>query len=229
MAIETSSQYHGENQHSEQSGENPQAAPDPLPESVQEEPGAAEQAKNPSPEEKLQALEEQIAELKDQYLRKAAEFENFRKRMYREKQEAIDFANQSLLLDLIPIIDDFERAIKAADASQKAATDFTAFYEGISMIEKRLSSQLEHKWGLKRYDSTGEPFDPNRHEAIMMEKSQDIVEPVVKEDFIKGYILKERVVRCAKVKVLMPEQSLTDRETEKADPHGDAASGENPS
>jgi molecular chaperone GrpE len=73
------------------------------------------------------------------------------------------------------------------------------------MIEKRLSSQLENKWGLKRFDSAGTPFDPNRHEALMMEKSPDIAEPVVQEDFLKGYALKDRIVRSAKVKVLMPE------------------------
>jgi molecular chaperone GrpE len=73
------------------------------------------------------------------------------------------------------------------------------------MIEKRLVSQLENKWGLKRFDSAGEVFDPNRHEAIMMEKSADAEEPLVAEDFIKGYTLKDRVVRPAKVKVIMPE------------------------
>ncbi|MDR1955637.1 MAG: nucleotide exchange factor GrpE [Treponema sp.] len=199
-------QYHDENQEPEQAPSEAQDA-DQLPEeegSVQEEPN--EPAATSSLEEKLKDLQGQHAELRDQYLRKAAEFENFRKRINREKQEAIDFANQSLLLDLIPIIDDFERAIKAADASQQAEADFTVLYEGISMIEKRLSAQLEHKWGLKRYDSSGEPFDPNRHEAIMMEKSPDIPEPVVQEDFIKGYTLKDRVIRSAKVKVLMPEQ-----------------------
>jgi molecular chaperone GrpE len=162
-----------------------------------------ESSGEPSLEEKCTALEEQIREAKDQYLRKAADFENFRKRMNREKQEAIDFANQSLLLDLILIIDDFERAIKSAEVSK----DFDGFYEGINMIEKRLSSQLENKWGLKRFDSAGETFDPNRHEAIMMDKSPDITEPVVQEDFLKGYTLKDRVVRSAKVKVLMPEDA----------------------
>ncbi|MDR3171472.1 MAG: nucleotide exchange factor GrpE [Treponema sp.] len=152
-------------------------------------------------EEKVADLEARLAELNDQYLRKAAEFENFRKRMNREKQEAIDFANQSLLLDLIQTIDDFERAIKSADTSK----DFSGFYEGVTMIEKRLSSQLENKWGLKRFDSAGEPFDPNRHEALMMEKSADITEPVVREDLLKGYTLKDRVIRAAKVTVLMPE------------------------
>ncbi|MDR3343920.1 MAG: nucleotide exchange factor GrpE [Treponema sp.] len=160
-----------------------------------EDPGEQDRA------EKVADLEAQLAEASDQYLRKAAEFENFRKRMNREKQEAIDFANQSLLLDLIQIIDDFERAIKSADTSK----DFTGFYEGVIMIEKRLSSQLEHKWGLKRFDSAGEGFDPNRHEALMMEKSGDITEPVVQEDLLKGYTLKDRVIRPAKVKVLMPE------------------------
>jgi molecular chaperone GrpE len=158
-----------------------------------------------SPEEKLVCLESQLAEAKDLYLRKAAEFENFRKRMNREKQDAIEFANQNLLLDLIPIMDDFERAIKAAETSPKAAADFDAFLEGIIMIEKRLGVQLENKWGLKRFDSAGEVFDPNRHEAIMMDKSPEIDEPVVQEDFLKGYTLKDRVVRSAKVKVLMPE------------------------
>ncbi|MDR3334348.1 MAG: nucleotide exchange factor GrpE [Treponema sp.] len=152
-------------------------------------------------EEKVADLEARLAELNDQYLRKAAEFENFRKRMNREKQEAIDFANQSLLLDLIQTMDDFERAIKSADTSK----DFSGFYEGVTMIEKRLSSQLENKWGLKHFDSAGEPFDPNRHKALMMEKSADITEPVVREDLLKGYTLKDRVIRTATVTVLMPE------------------------
>jgi molecular chaperone GrpE len=168
-----------------------------------------------SPEEQIADLEAKLAEANDQYLRKAAEFENFRKRMNQEKQSAIDFANQSLLLDLISIIDDFERAIKAAETQREAAgqdpeqisASFNGLHEGISMIEKRLVSQLENKWGLKRFDSAGEPFDPNRHEAIMMEKSSEISDPVVAEDFIKGYTLKERVVRAAKVKVLMPENA----------------------
>jgi molecular chaperone GrpE len=154
-----------------------------------------------SSEKRIAELEARLAEAEDQFLRKAADFENFRKRMNREKQDAIDFANQSLLLDLIPIIDDFERALKSSETSK----DFNSLYEGIGMIEKRLSSQLENKWGLKRFDSEGEPFDPNRHEALMMEKSAEVTEPKIIGDFLKGYTLKDRVVRSAKVKVLMPE------------------------
>ncbi|MDR2521012.1 MAG: nucleotide exchange factor GrpE, partial [Spirochaetaceae bacterium] len=158
-----------------------------------------------TPEQRVLELEGQLAAEHDLYLRKAADFDNYRKRSAREKQEAIEFANQSLLLDLIPILDDFERALKAAAASQKTEADFNALFDGIGMIEKRLSSQLESKWQLTRFDSAGEPFDPDKHEALTMEKSAELTEATVQEDFVKGYSLKGRVIRPAKVKVLMPE------------------------
>jgi molecular chaperone GrpE len=182
------------------------------PDSVSAEPERPEKqdAEQPEPltaEEKIAGLEENLKEANNQYLRKAADFENFRKRMNREKQDAIEFANQCLLLDLIPVIDDFDRAIKSAETMASTSKEFDSFYEGITLIEKRLVTQLENKWGLKRFDSAGEAFDPNRHEAIMMEKSPETPEPVVQEDFLKGYTLKDRVIRSAKVKVLMPEEA----------------------
>ena len=183
---------------------------------------AASEAKPLSPEQKCAALEAQLAELNDQYLRKAADFENFRKRMNREKQELTEFANQNLLLDLLPVIDDFERAIKSAETSK----DFASFYEGIAMIEKRLSTQLENKWGLKRFDSEGAPFDPNRHEALQMEKAAGIAEAVVKEDYVKGYLLKDRVIRFAKVKVLVPEPAAESDHSRVAGRGSPPASGE---
>jgi molecular chaperone GrpE len=154
-------------------------------------------------EQRASELEAKLADLNDQYLRKAADFENYRKRMIREKQEITEFANQNLILDLLPVIDDFERAIKSAGTSQ----DFKSFYEGVTMIEKRLSAELENKWGLKRFDSEGQPFDPNRHEALQVEKAAGVQEAVVKEDYVKGYLLKDRVIRFAKVKVLMPDDA----------------------
>jgi molecular chaperone GrpE len=177
---------------------------------VNAETESSEEAKVETPLEKINALEAQVAELKDQYLRKAADFENFRKRMNQEKQSAIDYANQSLLLDIIPIIDDFERAIKSADDSE----DFASFHEGVSMIEKRLINDLANKWGLKRYDSANQPFNPEIHEAIMMDKSADVSEPTVSDDFLKGYMLKDRVVRAAKVKVLMPADNAAKESAE---------------
>jgi molecular chaperone GrpE len=189
----------------ENSTENPaesQAEQDVSEQSAEKDAKADGAADKPlTPEEKIAELETQLAETRDQLLRKAADFENFRKRMNQEKQNAIEFANQSLLLDIIPVIDDFERAIQSGEK----AADLNAFIEGVKMIEKRLTGQLESKWGLKRFNSAGEPFDPNKHEALMMEKSPDVTEAVVQEDLVKGYMLKDRVIRPAKVKVLMPE------------------------
>jgi molecular chaperone GrpE len=188
------------------------------PENTESGPEAA-QGVDLSPDRKIAELEArlaksgaELAESKDQYLRKAADFENFRKRMNREKQDAIEFANQSLLLDLIPVLDDFDRALESAKitAEQEGqagapSKDLKSFYEGFEMIAKRLSSTLETKWGLKSYVSAGEPFDPNRHEALMVEKSADVAEQTVQQDLLKGYALKDRVIRSAKVKVLVPD------------------------
>jgi len=167
---------------------------------TEEPPKDAETKQEISPEEKIAALQTQLADVTDQLLRKAADFENFRKRMNQEKQNAVDFANQSLFLDIIPIIDDFERAIQAAQNTK----DFAVLLEGVSMIEKRMISQFENKWGLKRYNSEGELFDPNLHEALTAENSPDVTEATVIEDLMKGYTLKDRVIRAAKVRVAMP-------------------------
>eukprot|EP01156_Anaeramoeba_ignava_P008248 Anaeramoba_ignava/a357295_8.p2 GENE.a357295_8~~a357295_8.p2 ORF type:complete len:172 (-),score=55.92 a357295_8:171-686(-) len=151
-------------------------------------------------ESKIKELETENAELKDKFLRKHADFENFRKRMFKEKEDSIKYANSNLLGDLIPIIDDFERAINSAENSK----DFDTFLKGVEMIEKQFASMLEKKWGLKRFDAAGENFDPEKHEAFMMEESADVEEPQVVEVFQKGYQLNERVIRHAKVKVSMP-------------------------
>ena len=192
---------------------NPETLQGAESEKRSEDPGSAGQgsAEKSPVEQKFAELEVKYAELNDQYLRKAADFENFRKRMIKEKQDLLDFSNQNLLLDLLPIIDDFDRAIKSAETSK----DFASFYEGIIMIEKRLATDLENKWGLKRFDSGGQPFDPNRHEALQMEKAAGISETVVKDDFVKGYTLKDRVIRFAKVKVIVPESSSPETAGEK--------------
>jgi molecular chaperone GrpE len=190
--------------HSEQiNQQDPQTEAEDAMGAAQEQAEGQNDAAQLSPQDTIIELEARLAECRDQLLRKAAEFENFRKRMNQEKQSSIEYANQNLLQDIIPIIDDFERAITAGESS----TDIKSFLEGIKMIEKRLTSQLESKWGLKRFDSAGQPFDPNMHEALMMDKSPDISEAVVQEDLQKGYMLKDRVIRAAKVKVLMPENT----------------------
>jgi len=157
-----------------------------------------------TPEECLEAriaeLESASTELTDSLLRKTADFENYRKRMLREKEEFATYANRELLLDIVTIVDDFERAIRSADESH----DFTTFHDGIVMIEKQFTSMLERKWKLVRFDSVGEEFDPRRHEAMMTEERSDHEQSMVLEDFQKGYMLHERILRPAKVKVSMP-------------------------
>ena len=149
---------------------------------------------------RIAELEAENSELKDQYLRKQAEFENFRKRMNRDKEDGIAFANKQLLLDLVTIIDDFERAILSAEESR----DFDSFYHGVALIEKQFTGMLERKWGLKRLDSVGEPFDPQKHEALTTEEVADHEESTVLEDYQKGYLLHDKVLRSAKVKVSVP-------------------------
>lgn len=151
-------------------------------------------------QERIQQLEQSVKESNDQLLRKAAEFENSRKRLSREKEESIKYANAALLGDIVPIIDDFERAIQSAADSK----DFDAFHTGVSMIEKQMVSMLERNWGLTRFSANGEPFDPEKHEAIAVEETDKHESEVVLEDYQKGYLLHDRVLRPAKVKVARP-------------------------
>jgi len=115
--------------------------------------------KEEDPASRMQELEKLNADLQDQYLRKAADFENYRKRMIREKQEAIDYANTGLLLDLVQILDDFDRAIDAGTTSGEQDSS-AAFSDGVVMIRKQLGSMLETKYGLEYYPSKDTGFDP---------------------------------------------------------------------
>ena len=151
----------------------------------------------------IQKLESEKAEMKDQFLRKAADFDNFRKRLIRDKEDAVSFANTSLLTDLIDVLDDFERAEEAARKSK----DFDTLANGVDLIEKRLATLLEKKWGLSKYVPLNEAFDPEKHEALMMTESPDVKEATVAEVFQNGYILHDRVIRHAKVKVSMPAKN----------------------
>jgi molecular chaperone GrpE len=155
-------------------------------------------------EERISLLEKEIADLKDSVLRKQADFENFRKRMLREREDAARYSNATLLSDLTGLIDDFERAIRSAEESR----DFPTFLQGISMIEKQFLEMLESRWGLKRFTSVGEGFDPTRHEAVLRVEGPTNGKPTVVEEYQKGYYLHERVLRPARVKVMVPGGDL---------------------
>ena len=160
--------------------------------------------------EQIDQLQDRLVTLEDELLRKQADFENFRKRINRDKEEAIKFANTSLLLDLTAVLDDFQRAISAAGQSE----DFANLHSGIELIEKQLLNTLQRKWGLTRFDSAGQPFDPERHEALATEPSAEHTEATVIEDYQKGYSLHGRVVRAARVRVATPlERAASDNDS----------------
>jgi len=159
-------------------------------------------------EKEVAALREELSSVNDKYLRKLADDVNFRKRMAREKEESQRFALSALLGDLIPVLDDFDRAI----ASSETQRDYGVLHDGIGLIRRQLSSVLESKYGLVRYESRGKAFDPNRHEAVAMVQGgpEDGDEAVVAEEFLPGYGLHERVLRTAKVRVRMPAPRAAD-------------------
>lgn len=150
-------------------------------------------------EARILSLTEELSGLKDQYLRKLADYENFRKRMAREKEESLKYAVSTLLGDLVPVLDDFDRAV----ASAEHARDYVILHDGVVLIRRQLGGLLENKYGLVRFEALGRPFDPNAHEAVASDRGE-VEEPVVAEEFLPGYRLHDRVLRTAKVRVRMP-------------------------
>ena len=165
----------------------------------------AEEKKEPTVEEKLAETEKELADYKDSYLRKCADFDNYRKRMIKEKQDAIDYANTNLLSDLLSFLDNLDRALEASSAA-KENDSAKSIVEGVSMIQKQLINMLESKYNLVSFGEKGEPFDPEQHEAIASNPAP-VAEPVLAEVYLKGYKLKERIIRHAKVMVSMPDGS----------------------
>lgn len=137
----------------------------------------------------------ELAELKDKYLRLYADFDNFRRRTAKEKLDLISNANEGLLKALIPVVDDFERAMQSIDQTD----DITAVKEGVSLIYSKLYKTLEGK-GLKPMVSKGEPFNADLHESVTQfpAPSDDLKGKVI-EEIEKGYYLNDKVIRFAKV------------------------------
>lgn len=180
-------------------------------ESVQQESAVDSEASEDVQEDRIQKLERERSELEaknkelhNQYLLAMADFDNYRKRMIKEKQEAFDYANANLLSDLLESLDNFDRALDAA----ASATDVASVVDGVKMIKNQLVSMLENKYNLAGYGEKGDAFDPNIHEAIGSMQAP-VAEPVCSEVYLKGYKLKERIIRHAKVMVQMPDGSVS--------------------
>lgn len=153
-------------------------------------------------ERELSLNQKQTDESKNEYLRARADAENYRKRIEREKADSIRFANNRILLDVINVLDNFERALTAVE---KTAANETLF-DGVELIKKEWVSTLENNWGVSQIETTNQPFDPQLHEAVAIEEDEHATEECIGEEFQKGYLLHARVLRPAKVKVIKPTQ-----------------------
>lgn len=151
----------------------------------------------PAPEEALAAKAQEAERLQERLLRLQAEFDNYKKRMAREKAEFLKFATESLLLEFLPILDNLERAVASARAE---SANREAVADGIEMIVRLFRSALD-KAGVKPMEATGQPFDPGLHQAIAQVEIADEPENLVVEEVQKGYLLEGRVLRAAMVKV----------------------------
>ncbi len=158
------------------------------------EPGPADGRLAEERERALRA-EEEAGKLREVLLRKAADFENLKRRSEREKADYFRYALSDVLRDLLGVLDNFERALNHAPAS--GAEEFRT---GVEMIARQLSEVLR-KYGVTEVPAVGEPFDPQFHEAVMREETDAAAHGIVLEVFQKGYVLNDRLLRPAMVKV----------------------------
>lgn len=169
-------------------------ADSPVPETAAQPPVAA----TLSPEQIVE-LENRAAKAEenwDRLVRTTADFDNFKKRAAREKIESAQYATAALLQKLLPVLDNFEMALAAAQTAQ--GDKLASFQDGVIMIQQQLRNALTES-GLEEIDAAGKPFDPNFHEAISEMESAEVAEGIVLQQLRKGYKLKDRLLRPATV------------------------------
>ncbi|WP_440111214.1 nucleotide exchange factor GrpE [Paenibacillus sp. QZ-Y1] len=163
------------------------------------EAGAAEaQAEEMADQEQdeLARLKAEAEEQQQRFVRAQADFDNFRRRTQKEKEELAKYASMKLVTELVPVIDNFERAM----ATVPEGTESESFGKGMQMIFRQLETVLNNE-GLTTMNSVGQPFNPEFHQAIMQVESDEYEEGIVVEEVQKGYMLKDKVLRPAMVKV----------------------------
>ena len=151
--------------------------------------------------EQLKSAKAESDEKQKQMLYKMAEYDNLKKRADREKKDFLKYANESLVKDLVPVLDSIDQAVGAAqEAEIETAEGFTALREGVELIQKQLLGSLE-KRGVSVIDTEGEIFDPQKHEAVSMAPSNNVPQNNIIQAFQKGYTLHDRVIRPSMVVV----------------------------
>jgi molecular chaperone GrpE len=152
----------------------------------------------PEAEGEIQRLKAEVEQYRDLYLRKLADFDNFRKRLERDREEMRRTAGEGFLRDLVPVLDNFERALMTAEDADPAA-----FRLGVTMISRQLWDAL-HRQGTERLDPQGQPFEPLYHEAVQRVEGSDREPGTVVSVLAKGYLFGGRLVRPALVAVAVP-------------------------
>lgn len=180
-----------DNKQSEEKEEKPQT------ETEQTESPATE-APEATPEEEAQTdkLLDKLSELQDSYLRLRAEFDNYKKRTLREKADLMKYAAERTLVKILDVMDDFDRAVE----SMTEEADVAAVKEGVRLVRDKLGSALRSE-GVHVMEVVGEPFDPERHEAVAMSDAEEGQKGKVIDCVLKGYVLNDKVIRHPKVVV----------------------------
>jgi molecular chaperone GrpE len=179
-----------------------------------EEEAPVEEKKKLSPieelQEQLKQKDQELAEQKGDFLREKADLENFRKRLIKDKEDAVQFANERLLKDLVQIDDNLTRALDAPNASLESLR------EGVEMIQKQFTSFLKNQ-KVEPVEAMGKPFDPSLHEVMTQLESEEHDENTVMQEYSKGYTLNGRILRSAKVVISKkPEKPTKIKEAEKS-------------
>lgn len=147
-------------------------------------------------QERIQELESKLEEMGQKNLRLQADYDNFRRRTREEQAASLKYKSQSLLEQLLPALDNFERALKTEATNEQAKT----LIQGMEMVYRQLADALKHE-GLTEVPTVGEKFNPNMHQAVMQVEDSEYESNTVIEELQKGYMLKDRVIRPAMVKV----------------------------
>ncbi|HCL02911.1 MAG TPA: nucleotide exchange factor GrpE [Lachnoclostridium phytofermentans] len=181
----------------EDTTENEDASEEVYEEDTASEDGSKEKKSFFKKKEKKDKKDEKIDELTDRLMRNMAEFENFRKRTEKEKSQMFEIGAKDIIERILPVIDNFERGLAAVTIEEKES----AFVQGIEKIYKQLVTTLEAA-GVKQIEAVGKEFDPDFHNAVMHSEDEEYGENIVSEEFQKGYMYRESVVRHSMVKVV---------------------------
>ncbi len=158
----------------------------------------------------IESLRREIADLRDRSLRTLADFDNFRKRAERERQEVRRYALLEPLREFLPIADNLERALSAGGSAEDLK-------RGVELILRQMQ-ELLRRFGVREVGADGEPFNPMVHEAVARIESDQVTVPTVSETLVRGYMLHDRLLRPAMVKVAVPPESAGSRPTQESSP-----------